>query len=145
MNRLLNLIFIFCIVSISSHLYAQGSYSFKIIVNEDNPVSSLSKEHIARLFLKKTTKWNDGAKVFPVDQSSSSRVRSYFSERILGKPVSSVEAYWQERIFSGRGVPPPEKKSNRQVVSYVKEHPEAVGYVSSSVKLHGVKEIKITK
>ena len=90
-------------------------------------------------------KWSDGTKVLPVDQSTSSSVRSDFSKSIHGKPVSSIESYWQRRIFSGRGVPPPEKKSDKQVINYVKDNPGAIGYVSSKAKLSGVKVIRITK
>lgn len=145
MKKIINLIFIFGIILAIPCLYAQQSSSFKVIVNKENPESSLSKKQIAKHFQKKTTKWNDGTKVLPVDQSTSSSVRSDFSKSIHGKPVSSIESYWQRRIFSGRGVPPPEKKSDKQVINYVKDNPGAIGYVSSKAKLSGVKVIRITK
>lgn len=143
MKRILNQILLFCIVLISSHLYAQGSYSFKIVVNKDNPVSSLSKNQINKLFLKKTSKWDDGKKVLPADLSNSSKIRANFSKLILGKPVSSIKAYWQQRIFTGRGVPPVEKDNDREVLNYIKANPNAVGYVSASANVKGVKVIEI--
>jgi ABC-type phosphate transport system substrate-binding protein len=143
MKRILNQILLFCIVLISSHLYAQGSYSFKIVVNEENPVSSLSKDKVNKLFLKKTSKWDDGTKVLPVNYSSSSRIRTNFSKSIHGKPVASIKAYWQQKIFTGRGVPPVEKDTNREVLNYVKANPGAIGYVSTSVNVKGVKVVNI--
>ena len=37
--------------------------------------------------------------------------------------------YWQQRIFSGRDVPPPEFELDREVVEYVLKHAGAIGYV----------------
>lgn len=43
--------------------------------------------------------------VFPVDLPEDSEVRKSFSASILVRQVSSVIAYWQFMIFSGRATP----------------------------------------
>lgn len=121
-------------------LYAQ---SYKIIVHASNPISSMTKDDVSRIFLKKNTEFN-GTTALPVDLVSDNPVRHSFSSYIHGKSVAAVKAYWQQQIFSGRGVPPPEKSSDRGVIAYVWANPGAIGYVSASTPTEGVKIIVIT-
>ena len=80
-------------------------------------------------------------KVFPVDQTLSQIVRAEFSKQIHGKSPKTIRNYWQQQIFSGRGIPPPEKSSDMAVILYVQKHPGAIGYVSNKVPLRGVKVV----
>ncbi len=139
------LIFIICIVSFfvgTAHVVHAGS--FKVIVNNSNSVSSMTRDQITAIFLKKNTSWKSGIKIVPVDLPKSSATRESFSKEVLGKNISSVNSYWQQRIFSGRGVPPLKKGSDGEVVAYVKSNSGAIGYVSSSASTEGVKVIKVT-
>jgi ABC-type phosphate transport system substrate-binding protein len=122
--------------------YAQ---KIKIIVNESNDVTSVSKEQLSRLFLKKTTKWDNGTKVTPVDLVSNSDVRESFCEKIHGKSISAIKAYWQKKIFTGKGIPPVELKSDTEIIEFVRSNPGAVAYVSASTNTAGVKVIEVTK
>jgi ABC-type phosphate transport system substrate-binding protein len=95
------------------------------------------------VFLKRTTRWNDGEAIRPVDQRPDSTARRRFSETILQRSVAAVKSYWQQRIFSGRDLPPPELDSDDAVVSYVTKHRGAVGYVSGTAKLERAKPVQI--
>jgi len=132
--KILSIVSILVLV-LSSGLMAQvGQY--KIVVNKDNPVSSLSQKEISNLFLKKVTKWSNGLSVQPVDLADTSPVREKFSKEIHNRKVSSIKAYWQKQIFSGRKVPPAEKKSNREILIYLQNNPGAVGYVSAATNIN---------
>lgn len=121
-----------------------GDASVKIVVNASNSVSTMKRSQISNFFLKKTTTWDNGHKVLPVDQSESSAARKNFSEEIHGKPVHTVVSYWQKQIFSGRDVPPVEKESDREVLAYVRENADAIGYVSEGASLgEGIKAVKV--
>jgi len=126
---------------------AQNRTMYKIIINSSNPVSSITVKKLSNIFLKKFRKWDDDQKIMPVDLYESSAIRERFSKKIHGKKVSSIKAYWQKKIFSGRGVPPPEKVSEQEVLEYVQGHPGAIGYISmsNSIENFKVKELKISK
>ena len=79
----------------------------------------------------------------PVDLRVDSALRRVFSERVLKRPILAVKNYWQQRIFSGRDVPPPELATEEAVIEYVGRNRGAVGYVSSTAKLTGVKVVPI--
>ena len=117
---------------------------FYIIVNSANPTSSIEQNDLSRLFLKKALQWPNGRPALPVDQAEHSSVREIFSKEIHGKPVSSLLAYWQQQIFSGRSIPPIEKGSDHDVIAFIKSNPNAVGYVSAPPSDREVKILKVT-
>ena len=124
---------------------APAAPAFKVVVNSANGASSMTRDEVARLFLKKTTTWPGGAQpVQPVDQSRESAVRKAFTKAVLGRDVATVESFWQQAIFSGRAVPPVEKGSDADVLSFVRSNPNAVGYVSGGADLGAsVKELVV--
>jgi ABC-type phosphate transport system substrate-binding protein len=120
--------------------------SFKLVVNASNPVESLSIDQVEKLFLKKTTRWDTGGEVQPVDLADGSSVRATFSEEILGKDVPAVKSYWQRMIFSGRATPPPELSSDAEVLDFVRSNRGAVGYVGSGTAVGaGVKTVDLAR
>lgn len=122
---------------------AESAPDFRVIVNPDNPSTALSRDVLTDAFLKRTTRWNDGETIRPVDQRPESAVRRRFSDSVLQRSVAAVKSYWQQRIFSGRDLPPPELDSDDAVVSYVVKHRGAVGYVSGTAKLDRAKSVAV--
>lgn len=116
---------------------------FKVIVNDSVPVTSLTKKAVSDLFLKKTTKWEGGSPVFPVDQLESTVVRQGFSKSVHGKAVAAIKSHWNQQIFSGREVPPVEKRSDAEVVSFVRSTPGAIGYVAEGAATSGVRVVTV--
>lgn len=117
--------------------------SLRVIVHTSNPATAVDREFVAAAFLKKATRWDDGQAIRPVDLPQQSAVRRSFSASILRRSVAATRNYWQQRIFSGRGVPPPELESEVAVTEYVAKHPGAVGYVSGNVELSQVKVLTL--
>ena len=116
---------------------------WKVIVNNNVKVDSLSKKAASDLFLKKTTKWASGAAVVPVDQVDTAAVRDAFSRAVHGKPTAAVKSYWNQQIFSGRDVPPVEKRNDAEVLAFVRSNAGAVGYVSEGAATDGVRVVPI--
>jgi len=54
-----------------------------------------------------------------------------------------VRSYWQQRIFSGRGVPPPEVDSDADVVRFVLKYRGSVGYVSGRAEIGKAKVLTV--
>lgn len=127
-----------------SLLPAEETPSYKVIVHLSNPISSMTKELASKLFLKKVSKWDNGHPVLPVDLTEASSVRERLSKELHGKSVAAIKGYWQQKIFSGRDIPPLEKGSDAEVLSYVRANPDAIGYVSGNATAENVKVVKIT-
>lgn len=116
---------------------------YKVIVNSANSTTEIPAAVAGKIFLKETTKFPNGTSASPVDLSKSSAVRAAFSKAVIGRPVSAVESYWQQQIFSGKDVPPSTKASDDEVIAYVKATPGAIGYVSAGASTAGVKVVDV--
>ncbi len=142
-TRLLRLVSLLALGLAVSPTHAQSA-AYRVVVHASNAASTLPRAELARLFLKKTSAWPDGRTAQPVDQGENAPARRLFSKAVLDRDVPAVRAYWQQQIFSGRGVPPPEKSSDADVLAYVRANPGAVGYVSAGAELGAsVKELRV--
>ena len=117
----------------TTRVHAQG---YVVVVNAAGP-SALAKDDVSKAFLKK------GGALVAVDQSKSAKVRDAFSKDVLGRPASAIATHWQQQIFAGKDVPPPEKGSDADVLAFVKSNPKAIGYVSGAADVSGVKAVTV--
>jgi ABC-type phosphate transport system substrate-binding protein len=117
---------------------------YVVVANRSVAETAVSRAQLSRIFLRVATQWPDGQHARPVDQAKSSPVRATFSRAVVGKSVDAAEQYWVQAIFSGRAVPPLEKRSDAEVLSYVRDTPGAVGYVAADTPLpEGVKKLTV--
>jgi ABC-type phosphate transport system substrate-binding protein len=117
--------------------------AYRLIINAANPAAKLDKQFVADAFLKKRTRWGDDRAIQPVDLGQKTSARGAFSHDILGRDVVSVRRYWAQRVFSGRGVPPPELANDSEVVKFVAAHSGAIGYVAAGAALADVKVVEV--
>ena len=144
MRRIFKLLAVLALVAAPA-ARAEAQDAYRVIVNASNPASQISKTELARIFMKKRTTWESGTAVVVVDQSERSAARAQFSNQVLGKDVAAMKSYWQQSLFSGRGVPPVEKGSDTQVAQFVASNDAAIGYVSGGAPLPaGVKVLEVS-
>lgn len=117
--------------------------AYVVIIHPDNPMQSLDRRELSDLFLKRVTIWPNDEAVRPIDQLSTSEVRRSFVTDVLKRSVSAVRSYWQQILFSGRGLPPPELESDEAVIEYVLRYRGAVGYVSPHAQLGEAKVLRV--
>jgi ABC-type phosphate transport system substrate-binding protein len=130
-------------VVLATALPAGAESGYRVIVNVANPVTALERRYLADLFLKKATRWPSGGAVRPADQTAESAVRRRFCDEVIGRPLEAVRSYWQQQVFSGRDVPPPELDGDEEVVRYVQKHPGAIGYVSLAADVRSVRVLGV--
>jgi ABC-type phosphate transport system substrate-binding protein len=125
-------------------LHAQD-VSYRVVVHVSNPVARLTREQASQIFLRKVTLWDDRKAVLPVDQPAESPVRRAFTKQVHRRTIASVQTYWQQQTFAGRGVAPPERATDGDVLAYIRQFPNGIGYVSADVTLgNDVKVIIVT-
>jgi ABC-type phosphate transport system substrate-binding protein len=143
--RILSAMCALALVVLPGHAPAQSD-SFVLVVNVANPANSLEHEEVSRIFLKRSTKWPGGAAIAAVDLDKASAARMDFTKKVHGRSVGAIASYWQQRIFSGRETPPPERPTDAAVLEFVRANPHAIGYVSASTDPGaGVKILSITQ
>jgi hypothetical protein len=103
--------------------------AFKIIVHPENPIDSVDRKFLRDAFLRKASDWKGGETVRPVDLAAKFPARAKFGHEVLRKTPAQLKTYWNQQIFSGKGVPPPETASPADAVAYVLAHRGAVAYL----------------
>jgi ABC-type phosphate transport system substrate-binding protein len=116
-------------------LLAQQDVSYRVVVHGTNPVARLTREQASQIFLRKVTLWDNRKPVLPVDQPADSPVRRAFTKQVHRRTIASVQTYWQQQTFAGRGVAPPERTSDAGVLNYIRQFPTAIGYVQADTNL----------
>jgi hypothetical protein len=122
---------------------ASTTAAYQVIAHPGVAVSGVDRKFLEDALLKKITRWPTGDVVRPVDLTPRSPVRRKFSEEVLKRSVEAVKNYWQQRIFAGRDLPPPELDTDDDVVRYVTQHEGALGYVSGAADLKGAKVLTV--
>lgn len=121
----------------------QATPTYRLIVHPANSTVIVPRSFVLDAFLKRVTRWRDGETIRPVDLDPNSATRRAFSQEVLGRSAAAVRSYWQQMIFSGRGLPPVEVDSDEEVVSYVLSYRGAIGYVSVRANLRGARVLSV--
>jgi hypothetical protein len=119
----------------------QGGY--QIIVNPNNPARELWRPFLRDAFLKRSPRWEHGPPMRPVDQTPQAPARESFSRDVLERSVAEIKRFWQQQIFSGKGVPPPELDSDADVAAYVLKHEGGVGYLPPGADPRGTRVVAV--
>ena len=133
---------------VCSYLIIAGeNINYMIVVHVTNPVNSLSKKELSKLFLKKVEKWDNGYEVHPVDLNEDSPIRNEFTEDIHQKELTKIIAYWKKEFFKNQTIAPPQMDSEQDVITYIESDSGAVGYISTSIPIvdYNVKVLTIEK
>jgi ABC-type phosphate transport system substrate-binding protein len=116
-------------------LLAQQAVSYRLVVHATNPIARLTRDQASQIFLRKVTLWDSRKPVLPVDQPPDAPVRRVFTKQIHRRTIASVQTYWQQQTFAGRGVAPPERASDPEVLAYIRQFPNGIGYVNADADL----------
>jgi ABC-type phosphate transport system substrate-binding protein len=116
-------------------LLAQQAVSYRLVVHATNPIARLTRDQASQIFLRKVTLWDSRKPVLPVDQPPDAPVRRVFTKQIHRRTIASVQTYWQQQTFAGRGVAPPERASDPEVLAYIRRFPNGIGYVNADADL----------
>ncbi len=115
--------------------------SIIVIANPSVPVASVSLKELVTIYLLRVTLWPDGQPIVPVNQEADSRLRSRFSETVLGQQPMALANYWNQMHFQGKN-PPLVMDSSQAVAAFVRKVPGAIGYVSANTPTEGVKIVE---
>lgn len=103
------------------------------VVSSKSPITSLSKDQVADLFLGRMSRLPNGALIVPVDQAEGSAAFDHFYEKIAGKSPAQIKAYWSKIIFTGRGQPPRALRNDDEVKKHLAQNPQAIGYIDEKM------------
>lgn len=114
-----------------------------VVVSVDNPVTEISRLHLADLYLGRTSRFPNGEPAEPIDQHTSSPVRAEFYQRYIGRSPAEIKAHWSRLIFTGRGRPPRDVATGVDVRRLVADNPRAIGYLERRLVNGSVRIVRV--
>lgn len=117
--------------------------AFEIVVHPESSISGIDRTLLRNAFLKKTTTWSNGKAIRPIGLTPKFPARSRFVSEVLKKTPAQLKSYWNQQIFSGKGIPPPESDSVARVIAYVLANPGAVAFVPAGTDVGKAKVVPI--
>jgi ABC-type phosphate transport system substrate-binding protein len=115
--------------------------AFVVIVNEQNPVTTLPKPQLDAIFLGKVTTWPSGILITPVSNADDD-LRESFCTAVHSRPYAAIAAYWAAKAFKEAAVPP-NRLANTEVLHFVSSTPGGIGFVRAGTPLQGVKAVRV--
>jgi ABC-type phosphate transport system substrate-binding protein len=120
-----------------------------VIVNQANPVQTLSVGELKKLFMSDRSKWDTGKAVAPVMVAAGAPERSAFLKIVCGMNDADFRKYFLQAAFNGKSATAPKEVSSSQAVkAIVASSPGAIGFVKAG-DFHGdgsdggVKAVKV--
>ncbi len=111
-----------------------------VVVNSANN-AKLSKDDIERIYLGKTKLFPGGQEADVVGQKVGTGITDEFTRKALNKSANQYKVYWSKRIFTGKGNAPKPMENDAEVIEYVVNNSNAIGYVDASKVNDSVKVI----
>lgn len=134
----------FMIISIFLWCFAGLSFGgeYIIIVHNDNPLASVSKADLKRLYKGKMSNIN-GNSINPSNLSLDNPAASSFLSEIVGMGVADYKSYWLAQQIRGGSSAPSVKKTPDDMLSHIKSNTNAIGYIPKGSKTDGVKTLTL--
>jgi hypothetical protein len=123
-----------------------AAYDIDIIVNQQNPATSIKSSEIVDYFMKIKRKWPNGDAVRFFDFRDENKSRVIFLNKFLKKTSREIELYWiGEKIYTGN-IAPIQVSTDAMMTLMVSRFPGGIGYVSTKQILPlTVKRLKIVQ
>jgi ABC-type phosphate transport system substrate-binding protein len=126
-------------------LSASAAWSKTVVVVNPANAAALGEEEIKGIFLGKRSRFPDGTRAQPVDQSDAQPARKEFYAKLAKMTETDFNAYWSALIFTGNAFPPKKLEGDLDVKNYVKANPGAIGYVDAEAVDESIKVIYTLK
>jgi ABC-type phosphate transport system substrate-binding protein len=115
------------LILLSLNICAAGD--LVVIVNPASGVRSMTRDEVAKIFLARYRRLPSGTTALPLDLGADSVQRRDFYQRLVGKQLPDINAYWARLLFSGRATPPFQVVDDAAAMQAVAENKGAIAYV----------------
>lgn len=138
----------YVILMVLGLFFAQAGQSYggeiAIIVNKDNAVEDISFTDLVRIFKMEKKFWDDGSQIYLIMQGSRSPEKEAILKTVYKMGDQELKQFWLAKIFQG-SVPsfPKVIASNQSVKAFVRQVPNAVGYIDAAYADDSVKVLKV--
>lgn len=103
-----------------------------VVVHPDNPVTTLSRNDVRKIFMGKQRLFPDSrTEIRVIDQAEPQAVFVQFYQQLLSMDPARLANYRAAFLFSGKGRLPEVVPDDRAVIERIRQDPAAIGYLSA--------------
>ena len=136
--RIQNTVLIAALTAISLLGLSSAHAGTVVIGHPDTP--ALTEDLLHKVYLGKIVEIN-GKAVIPVNLSKGNALRKSFFEQYLAQDEDKYTSYWTVRRYIGKGSPPREFATDKEVIEFVRNTPGAIGYLDDGADLKQVRTL----
>jgi hypothetical protein len=119
-------------------LHTAANADVAVIVNVRNSLEGMNSKQVQDIFMGRTRSFANDRVALPIDQSSP--LRAEFYQRLTGRSLEQINAYWARILFTGQASPPLQVPDDAAMLKTIRDNEGAIGYVDkahldSSVRL----------
>ena len=123
---------------------AQQETGVAVVVNPENPISSISAADLRRIFSGEKQLWSNNLPVFPVVRAPGTREREVLLSQVLKMSEREYKQFWLQKVYSGEAHQEPVALfSNGMQLEAVRAMKGAIALISAQDVREGVKVIKV--
>ena len=115
-----------------------------IVVNRSNPISEQALKELVAIFEQRQQFWKTGERIHLILQESARPEKQIILRKVYRKGDEELKKYWLMKVFKGEiaGVPTT-LSSNEAVKRFVRQVPNAIGFVDATTVDETVKVLRI--
>lgn len=111
-----------------------------VVVSAESGIASLSQSQVRQIFNGQLRRVS-GVSIKALDLPNSNALRELFYQQVTGKSAEQMKSYWARMIFTGRGMPPREVSSEREMGMLLGSDPGFIGYLDEARVPSGLKVV----
>ena len=97
-----------------------------VVVSKNSDLGGLTRNEVRQIFNGQLNRVGE-ISVKPLDLPVAASQREVFYQQVMGKSVEQMNSYWARMIFTGRGMPPREVSSDREMTLLVGSDRKFIG------------------
>ncbi|MCB0385024.1 MAG: hypothetical protein KDD43_06500 [Bdellovibrionales bacterium] len=116
---------------------------FVLIVNAKNSITQVNTKEAKDIYFGRKLFWESGVKIRPALLDQKNPVTNLFLSGCLDTESTRYLSFWRRRLFSGRGVPPKQFQSEKELLEFVSQNEGAIAVVSTPPSGSAAAQLKV--
>ena len=115
-----------------------------IIVSKDNPTMEISSKDLVKIFRQERQYWEGGKKIYLIMRETGTPEKTLVMKTIYQMDDAELKKYWLGKVFKQEIASFPKTlSSNEAVKRFVRQAPNAIGFIDASSADDTVKVLRI--
>jgi ABC-type phosphate transport system substrate-binding protein len=137
-------IFLFLSVFLAYSPESRAESQIAVIVHPQSRMTSIKKNDLVQIFLRKISQVTTGESISPRDQAAGDS-KAVFYRHFFDSSLDEIHDYWIREVYRGGSRPPAwsQTKNDVEMRSYIASNPNTIGYIQRSFLNSSVKELSV--